>query len=98
MDQYSKKKTIGSNKVESRGFEISVRNTKSQDIGLTIFDQIPISTNNEISVENIQLSGGKLNKQSGEITWKLNLFANNSQDLALRYDVKYPKKKKVILE
>ena len=98
IDQYSKKKTIGSNKIESRGFEINLRNTKNQSVALTIFDQIPISTNNEINVENLSLSGGNLNRQSGEIVWKKVLSPNSTDKIDFQYDVKYPKKKKLILE
>ena len=97
-DQFSKTRTIGSNRTESRGFEISVRNTKSQPVSLTIFDQIPVSTNSEITVETVELSGGQLNRQSGEVTWKMDIGPRESKDLSLQYEVKYPKKRKVILE
>lgn len=98
IDQYSKKRTIGNNKTESRGFDISVRNTKSQPISLTVFDQIPISTNSDIEVESIELSGGQLNKQSGEVTWKMEIGPRETKELVLQYEVKYPKKRKINLD
>jgi len=98
VNQFSKKRIIGNNKIESRGFTISIRNTKSQEVKLTVFDQIPVSTNSGITVEKIDLSGAKLNIQSGQVSWELNLDPRQNQELNLRYEVKYPKKQKVILE
>jgi outer membrane protein assembly factor BamB len=41
---------------------------------------------------------GKFNKDTGEILWKFELPANSSKDLKLKYSVKYPKNRNVILD
>ncbi|XOV93368.1 MAG: DUF4139 domain-containing protein [Bacteroidota bacterium] len=98
IDLYSKSNFIGSNKVETRGFKLSIRNPKSTAITITILDQIPVSTRGEITVTPQEVSGGKLDATTGEITWELTIPAGGKKELEMRYEVKYPKKERVILE
>tara|TARA_Y100001972_G_C7665965_1_gene336718 strand:- start:3017 stop:4633 length:1617 start_codon:yes stop_codon:yes gene_type:complete len=98
IDLYTKSSFIGSNKVESRGFKLSIRNPKSSAINLTLHDQIPVSTRDDISVTPEEISGGKLNKTTGEITWNLTIQPGEQKTLEMRYEVKYPKKERIILE
>lgn len=95
---YSKSRSFGSNTSETRGFQILVRNKKSQPINITIFDQIPISVMSDITVTPENLSNGVLEKESGKVTWRLNVDAQQQKELKLNYEVKYPKKQKVYLE
>lgn len=97
-DQFAKKRILGSNKVESREFEIIARNKKSHPIKLTLFDQIPVSAIGDISVEATELSGGTLNEKTGQVIWELTLQPQQQTELALKYQVKYPNREKVILE
>lgn len=98
IDDYSKRRTIGMNKVDSRGFELIARNKKSQPIKLTIFDQIPLSANSNITVDPTEYSHGNYDEKSGLITWELNLNPQQQTNLKLAYEVKYPKYEKVVLE
>ncbi|MCF6360096.1 MAG: mucoidy inhibitor MuiA family protein [Cyclobacteriaceae bacterium] len=98
VDEFSKKRTVGSNKIDSRGFKIIARNKKSQRIKLTILDQIPIASLSDISISPDELSGGKLEVSTGEVRWELILDPKSQKELMLKYSVKYPKKEKVILE
>jgi len=97
-DTFTKRSTLGANKVESRGFKIIARNKKSQSINLTIFDQLPVSVISPIEVTPKELADGKLNENTGEITWVLELPPKNQVELNMEYEVKYPKREKVILE
>lgn len=98
IEEYSKAKFIGSNKVESRAFKIVVRNKKSQSIKLTLFDQIPVAAISDISITAGELTQGKLNEKTGEVTWGIELKPQQQIELKLGYEVKYPKNQKVILE
>ncbi len=98
IDLYTKSSFIGSNKVESRGFKLSIRNPKSSAINLTLHDQIPVSTRDDISVTPEEISGGKLNKTTGKIIWNLTIQPGEQKTLEMRYEVKYPKKERIILE
>lgn len=98
VDQFSKKRTIGSSITESRGYEITLKNNKSQAITLLVKDQIPVSVNSNISVSPGELSGGKLDPQTGIITWEIRLAPGTQQKVSFQYEVKYPKGERIILE
>jgi hypothetical protein len=91
MNDFRKKQTLGSNKSDSRNYEITVRNTKRQAINLVIEDQFPISTNKEISIENQEAEEAEINKETGKLTWRLNLQPNVEKKLRHRFTVKSPK-------
>lgn len=95
---FSSQKLIGANKVETRSFLISVRNNKSKVVNLKLRDQLPLSQNSNITVEAAELSGGKLNSVTGEITWDMTVGPRENLEIILTYTVKYPKKENVILE
>jgi uncharacterized protein (TIGR02231 family) len=95
---YTSRKVLGSNKTETYSFLITVRNNKANPVMITINDQIPLSTNSGIEVNAVELSGGKLDAQTGKVTWDVSVKPAETRQLILTYSVKYPKDKKVILE
>jgi uncharacterized protein (TIGR02231 family) len=95
---FTSKKTLGANKTETYSFLISVRNNKADKINITVADQIPVSSNSGITIEHIELSGGRLNAQTGEIKWDLEIKPQETKQLILTYSAKYPKDRTVILE
>lgn len=95
----SRKRTFISNKqVEQRAYRIKVRNSKAQAINLILVDQIPISQNKEIEVENSNYDGGEFNEETGRVTWRLELQADEQMEKVIAYDVKYPKGRVVWVE
>lgn len=95
---FTSKKIIGPNKTETYSFLITIRNNKSNAIKITLNDQIPLSSNSGITVEPVELSGGRLNQQTGQIKWDLEIKPQETRQIILTYSVKYPKDKNVILE
>ncbi len=98
VDQLSKKRSVGSNITESRGYEILVKNNKSQEITLQVKDQIPVSINSAITVTTGELSGGVVDPVTGIVTWEITLAPGAQQKLTLRYEVKYPKSERISLD
>jgi hypothetical protein len=98
VDQFSKKRTIGSNITESRGYEITLKNNKSQAVSLQLKDQIPVSVNSTITITTGELSGGVLDPITGIVTWEISLPPGGQQKLSLSYEVKYPKSERIILD
>ena len=66
-------------------------------IDLVINDQVPISTDEGMEIEIDELSGGKLEKESGKIEWKVKLKPGEQIKKKIAYTVKIPKDKKVNL-
>lgn len=95
---FTSKKVMGSNKTDSYSFLLTVRNNKSTPVEITLNDQIPVSSNSSINVDLTELSGGRINQQTGEIKWDISLKPQESKQIIFSYSVKYPKDKTVILE
>jgi protocatechuate 3,4-dioxygenase beta subunit len=93
MKEYTTKQFLGSKKEETRAWKISVKNSKNLPINMTIFDQVPVSSLEEIEVSVENYSGALYNKENGEIKWKFNLEQSGKKDFDLKYKVKYPKDK-----
>lgn len=98
LQTYREKNLIGSKRTEKREFEIAVRNSKNEEVPITIMDQIPISTNEEIKVKDVSSSGGRLNQNKGIITWELRLKPGESKQIRFGYSVEYPAGKSIVLE
>ena len=93
--ELTSRKLIGTNQKESYAWEISVRNTKSEAIRISIEDQIPVSQNSQIEVTTIDIAGATYNKDTGKLSWDLRLQPNETRKLVFKYEVKYPKDKQV---
>jgi uncharacterized protein (TIGR02231 family) len=95
---YTSKKVIGANRTDTYSFLLTLRNNKSNPVKITLNDQIPVSSNSSINVDPVELSGGKIDQQTGEIKWDLEIKPQETKQIVLTYSVKYPKDKTVILE
>jgi uncharacterized protein (TIGR02231 family) len=91
------KQGIGANKKETRDWLIEVKNHKNQPVNLLVEDQVPVSQNSSIEVETENLSGGELDKDSGEVKWNMNLKPMNGKKIELKYIVKYPKNQLLVI-
>jgi len=89
---------IGSKKEESKSWKTTVKNNKSQEINMFVLDQTPVSKLEEIEVNIQNVSGGKLNKESGEVKWEFTLKPMEKKEFDLKYSVKYPKSRNLIIE
>src|SRR5664279_4261498 len=95
---FTSRKVIGANRTDTYSYLVTIRNNKSNTVNITLNDQIPVSSNSSISVDAIELSGGRLNPQTGEIKWDLEIKQQETRQIALTYSVKYPKDKTIVLE
>ncbi len=98
MKDYTEERTIGSNKRETRAWEITLRNTKKQSLSLRLEDQFPISMNRDIELEPLEYSGGEYNKETGRVTWIVKLGPAEEKKLRLVFAIKYPKDKSVFVD
>lgn len=98
LKEFTSKKFLSNAKREARAFETIVKNNKPYEIEIKILDQLPISTNKEIVIEDEEYNGGKLEEKTKIITWDLKLDSKESKNLQTKYIVKYPKGKYIHLE
>jgi len=98
MKDFTEQKTIGSNKRETRAWEITLRNNKKQAVDLRLEDQLPVSTNKDIQVEPQDYSGGQYNQETGRIIWKFRMEPSAEKKMRIAFAVKYPKDQRVLIE
>jgi len=98
LKDLSERQSLGSNKKETRDWQIEVKNRKSQPINLLVEDQVPVSQNSSIEVEIQELSGGQLDKLTGKVIWKMAVKPEDNKKIELKYLVKYPKSQSVIIQ
>lgn len=96
--EYTSRKLIGTTQTQTVGWKISVRNNRPQAVELTLYDQLPVSANSSIIVTTEELSGGKVNGDTGIVAWPLTLQPGEQRELILRYKVKYPKDRRLEVE
>ncbi len=98
MVDYSSVKFLGSNKLQTMTYEITVKNNKSEPINIILKDQFPISTNKEIDVTLLEGKDGSVNNEIGVITWQMQVPSGKSEKRRISYSVKYPKDKIVNIQ
>ncbi len=98
IKDYSTKQFLGSKKEDARTWHISVKNGKKAPISMILFDQVPVSTSEEIEVSVENTSGAALNKEKGELKWRFTLEPLAKKDMEIKYKVKYPKDKTLTVE
>jgi len=96
--QLTTKQFFGNKKEETKSWLISVKNNKLQDVDIIIEDQIPVSTLEEIKVTLINISNAKKDDETGKLSWTLNLKPSEKKDIDLKYSVKYPRFRTLIIE
>jgi len=89
---------IGKNTKVQREWIITVKNTRKKDIRMKLIDQIPVSVNSDLVVEAVEISGAELNKETGILTWSLDIPGGGSAKKVLKYSVTYPKNGTVYLD
>ena len=98
IKEFSKKQFLGSNKIDYRTFEISIRNNKKQSINLIVEDQYPVSTMKEVEVDKIENKEAELDTETGKLKWTIQLGAGKEKKVGFKYSVKYPKGNTLLLE
>lgn len=89
--EMSSRKVIGSSKRETFLYETTIRNNHSYAITVTVYDQLPLSKNDQISVSQEVISNGSVNSLTGEVKWEIVLQPGESKAFDFGYSVKYPK-------
>lgn len=97
LKDYTEDKFFGSDVERFFGYVITIRNTKSKEINLTLEDQIPISKNEDIEVELIEKDDASVNKNSGILSWTVNLNPGESISKKFTYSVRHPEEKPINL-
>ena len=86
----SKTGFIDGNKVVTRSYTITLRNTKASTISLMLFDQIPLSTTKDITVTADETGNAAYEESTGLLAWNMNLKTKEARTVKFEYTIKYP--------
>lgn len=81
----------GNNIERKFGYIIKATNSRPDNIKLTVIDQLPVSQNEQIKIQDLQLGSGIHNIITGNLSWGLNLKENESKAIEYSYKIRYPK-------
>lgn len=87
---------IGTTIEQKESYTIKVRNTYNSPVKVTIYDQLPLSQENNINVSDAVYKDGVLDKDTGEIEWNITLGAKEEKSLPLNYTLSYPKNRQIM--
>lgn len=87
----SKEKIVGDKKERTMSYSIEIKNLKATGIELIVQDQIPITQNADITIEQLNLDKGEIDSRTGIIEWKFNLKSKENKLINFSYKVKHNK-------
>jgi hypothetical protein len=95
---FASKSIAGNTKKEQKAWLITLKNNKTTPINILVEDQYPVSKTDDIKVDLIEESGAKIDKATGKLIWDINMAPNEKKNISLRYSVKYPNGKPLIID
>ncbi len=91
LEDRTSRRLIGSERKQTMTYEITVKNTTAAAIHITLRDQIPVSMDDQIKVEVLELSNGELNAPEGIVSWPMELLPGASNTVKLSFEIRHPK-------
>jgi uncharacterized protein (TIGR02231 family) len=86
-------KFLSAKKEQVFTYDITVRNNKKETIDLLLKDQYPLTSDKEIELEVLDNGNASENKETGILTWNLQLKPQEVKKIRISYKVRYPKDK-----
>lgn len=93
LNETSKPSFFGNEVSQKFAYTIDIRNSKDLPINLTIYDQLPVIANKAISLDDEKYTGADYDKETGLLTWQVNLKAKEVKQIPFSFIVKYPNNK-----
>jgi uncharacterized protein (TIGR02231 family) len=94
----SKEKILDSDKYYDLAYEIMVKNGNSKSIEIEVIDQIPLTNNQQITINDIDINGANHNEATGELMWRNTIKAKEHKKHAFNFTVKAPKDMQLALK
>jgi hypothetical protein len=98
LKEFARRSVVGSNRREQRVWEITVKNNKPFGITIDIEDQVPVSRLSDIKIEQVEHNGATIDEATGKVKWNLKMQPGEQRKLTLKYTVRYPQNRKLLVE
>jgi uncharacterized protein (TIGR02231 family) len=97
LKQKSKDKVVQDKRERTFSYQIEVQNNKSSAVQLIIQDQVPMTTNNDITIELLEKDFARELPGNGILEWEYKLKPGENKKLEFSYKVKHPKDQQINL-
>ncbi|MCD6068084.1 MAG: hypothetical protein K0S33_2910 [Bacteroidetes bacterium] len=94
----SKEKVLDNDKFYDMAYEIIIKNGNSKNIEIEVIDQIPLTKNQQITLEKIELHGAQQDETTGEIMWRNHIKSKENKKNAFSFTVKAPKNMQLVVK
>ncbi len=91
LEDRTSRKAIGSERKQTMTYDITVKNNSGAPVRVTLRDQVPVSMDDQIKVEILELSKGRLNEPDGFVEWPMELEPGASSTVKLSYAIRHPR-------
>jgi hypothetical protein len=91
VPESTRKSFFGGKRIRTIAYQIEVRNNKKVPITLELQDQFPLSPSDDIQIERGNVQDGKVETETGIVTWNLELKPGEQITRTLQFEVTYPK-------
>ncbi len=91
---------LSTSRTDNRSYKLTVKNLHDRAVKLVVFDQIPVSENQEIKVESISRTAPtkqNVDDKRGVLSWESTLEADQEQVLDVGYRITWPSAKQIIV-
>ncbi|MBL0331064.1 MAG: mucoidy inhibitor MuiA family protein [Bacteroidetes bacterium] len=95
VKEFNTKKYIGNTTKETFAYEMMVKNNRKTPIQIEVEDQLPISTQSDVTVDAIETTKAEFDAKTGKLVWKYTLQPGEVKKIELSFSVKYPKNSKI---
>jgi len=89
---------IGTKVTSKKIWDTEIYNGHDHEVTVKVTDQVPVSKSDRIDVEVKDIKGGKLNEDTGIVTWEETIASRFKTVFTVEYNVKAKKSDKVIVE
>jgi uncharacterized protein (TIGR02231 family) len=90
---------ISSSSVETQNFKTTVKNLHERAVNVTVYDQLPVSANEDIQVTLTSVSTPttkqNVEDKRGVVAWELKLDPEQEAEIQFGYQVAWPKEKRI---
>lgn len=94
----SSKVLLGNMKKSTIAYDIDIRNGRNKAIDIEIFDQMPITTDKEVTISLDNRGDAEFDEKTGELRWRFSLKPAETKKLNFGFSIKYPKDRQVNIQ
>jgi uncharacterized protein (TIGR02231 family) len=97
LNRLSNAGLFNSRKQRACKFQIAIQNYRKSPVKLTLYDQLPVSQDNQITVNQgqVSLKPTEFDKETGKLTWKMDVNPGEKKVVEFEYTIEWPADKMV---